>query len=660
MVRVKRSSSSGPPEGDPGGGRRAKKAAKKRRWVPPPGGGTKPPPARRGQPTGWGPPQDWGDDWHEPQPPPRGSRRAPEPEYYDDYDRGYDGRDGRYGGGRGYDDRYDDRRYGYRGGPPPRRDDHDPYERGYDRRRPEPRYDDRYDEHYPAAPPTRSAHGDPLEPTHETVSDYGTGLPGEPPPGTPGGARIPRKITVTRVAAFRSKQAMRKGAKAFITATNADGADRSGLNRLIYAWMANHAADAALAVALANTLFFAAASAEGKEKVALYLLITVAPFALIAPVIGPLLDRMQRGRRAAMAASFIGRAVLCIVMAMHLEDWLLYPAALGFMVLSKSFTVIKAAAVPRVLPPDITLTKTNSRLAIFGLGAGIAAGAVAGALAFPFGSEGALGFNAVLCVVAVYLCLKIPKWVENTSGEVPATLRSEPAEEYETKRGRQPMGRHVVVALWGNGTTKWLSGFLTLFIAFTVKDESGGSATQQAFQLGAFGASAGLGVLLGNAIGARMSFKRPDQIVAFCVMMGLGACVVAAIIPGLGSAMLCGLLGAGGTSLAKVCIDAVVQRDVPEASRASAFGRSETVLQLSWVFGGAFGVMLPTEYWIGFTVAAIVMGLGLAQTMLARRGGSLFPGFGGDRPLRPDPVPRRGSRRMGRRAQEAPLGPYDQ
>jgi MFS family permease len=59
---------------------------------------------------------------------------------------------------------------------------------------------------------------------------------------------------------------------------------------------------------LANTLFFAAATAESKTNVALYLLITVAPFAVVAPVIGPLLDRLQRGRRAALAVAFVGRA----------------------------------------------------------------------------------------------------------------------------------------------------------------------------------------------------------------------------------------------------------------------------------------------------------------------------------------------------------------
>jgi MFS family permease len=93
--------------------------------------------------------------------------------------------------------------------------------------------------------------------------------------------------------------------------------------------MMTYAVDAAVAVALANTLFFAAATAESKTNVALYLIITVAPFAVVAPVIGPLLDRLQRGRRAALAVSFAGRAVLAVVMAFNYENWLLYPAALG-------------------------------------------------------------------------------------------------------------------------------------------------------------------------------------------------------------------------------------------------------------------------------------------------------------------------------------------
>ena len=112
-------------------------------------------------------------------------------------------------------------------------------------------------------------------------------------------------------------------------AAAADGADRPGLTRLTYAVMGNYAVDAALAVALANTLFFAAATAESTSKVLLYLLITVAPFAVIAPLIGPALDKLQHGRRIALGASSFARAVLAIVMALNFDSWVLYPCALG-------------------------------------------------------------------------------------------------------------------------------------------------------------------------------------------------------------------------------------------------------------------------------------------------------------------------------------------
>ena len=294
----------------------------------------------------------------------------------------------------------------------------------------------------PAAEPPRyqpNPRGSHLPPYQEPFSPPAAGSRPPPGPGGPGGEPPdattpgsgkgagtrdrgrsgPKKLTVTRVAAFRSRELTTKGVQIFRRAATADGADRSGLTSLTYAVMGNYAVDAALAVALANTLFFAAATAESTGKVLLYLLITVAPFAVIAPLIGPALDRLQHGRRIALAASSFARAVLAIVMAVNFDSWVLYPCALGMLVLSKSFGVLKAAVTPRVLPPDITLVKTNSRLTVFGLMAGGVAGALAAALSWAFGSAGALIFTAVLSVVGGWLCLRIPAWVESTEGEVP-------------------------------------------------------------------------------------------------------------------------------------------------------------------------------------------------------------------------------------------------
>jgi MFS family permease len=443
--------------------------------------------------------------------------------------------------------------------------------------------------------------------------------------------RMPRKLTVTRVAALRSRELTQGGIRAFHRATTADGADRSGLTALTYATMLTYAVDAAVAVALANTLFFAAATAESKTNVALYLIITVAPFAVVAPVIGPMLDRLQRGRRAALAISFAGRAVLAVVMAFNYDNWLLYPAALGAMVLSKTFSVLKAAVTPRVLPRAITLVTTNSRLTTFGLVAGGVFGAVAAGVASVWGSPGALVFTAALGVLGTVLCLRIPRWVESTAGEVAATLRS-------TARGRRtPMGRRVAVALWGNGAIRSLTGFLTLFVAFVVREQSEADPGRQLVLIGAIGAAAGVGSLTGNAVGSRRRFGKSDAVIMSCITAAVAVAVVAALLPGIPTAAIVGLVGAAASALAKVCLDAVIQRDLPEESRASAFGRSETVLALAWVFGGALGVLLPhSTFWIGFAVIAGVVALAGVQSALVARGRSLLP-FLGHRTRAPRP-----------------------
>ncbi|CAM3114206.1 MFS transporter [Skermania piniformis] len=476
----------------------------------------------------------------------------------------------------------------------------------------------------PAHTPTRRT---PLPPLHP-VSDA---------PEPDDRPQLPRKITVTRVVAMRSRQLTGRGLAVFHRAASANGADKSGLTALIYVTMLNFAVDAALGVALANTLFFSAATSESRTKVALYLLITIAPFAVVAPLIGPMLDRLQHGRRVALAASFGLRAALAVLLIFNFNGWGLYPVALAMMVLSKSFSVLKSAVTPRVLPPDIDLVRTNSRLTVFGLiGGTICAGATAGAIALLAGSTGVLWFLSALAVGGAILSLRIPSWVEITAGEVPTTItyrrRTRPSR-------RQPLGRAVVTGLWGNSTIRILTGFLTLFVAFVAKSRTEHDPVAQASMLGVVGAAAAIGNFSGNASGARLAFRRPTLVVLQCTVAATVVTVVAAITDNLLGAAIAALIASCASALAKVSLDAAIQDDLPPESIASGFGRSESVLQLSWVLGGAAGVLLPTEYWIGFTAIGGLLALGLLQTALSYSGRSLLPGLGGNRPVHADPPP---------------------
>ena len=94
--------------------------------------------------------------------------------------------------------------------------------------------------------------------------------------------------------------------------------------------------------------------------------------------------------------------------------------------------------------------------------------------------------------------------------------------------------------------------------------------------------------------------------------------VVAAALYGLVTAVLLGLTAGLAQSLGKLSLDATIQREVPERTRTSAFARSETLLQLSWVVGGFIGIALPLVPQLGLGVAAGILVAWAAFVLYAR------------------------------------------
>ena len=110
--------------------------------------------------------------------------------------------------------------------------------------------------------------------------------------------------------------------------------------------------DALVAVALAGTLFFAVPVAAARPRVALYLLLTVAPFAVVAPLLGRLLDGRSGAGRLALAAAMALRAALAALAVSRTESLLLYPLAFGLLVCSRAHGISRTAMVPELLGPE--------------------------------------------------------------------------------------------------------------------------------------------------------------------------------------------------------------------------------------------------------------------------------------------------------------------
>ncbi|MBX6372404.1 MAG: MFS transporter [Acidothermus sp.] len=379
------------------------------------------------------------------------------------------------------------------------------------------------------------------------------------------------------------------------------------------------AGDAMLTVALANTLFFAVDVNQARSRVALYLLVTMAPFAVVAPVVGPLLDRFRHGRRMALAVTQVARAFLAWIIADAVATkggFALYPAAFGVLVCSKAYGVSRSAVVPRLLPPTLTLVKANARLTIFGILAATIGAPIGQGLNWATGSPAAsLRIASLVYLGGAVLAFRLPQRADSRVGEVPMRPRHPltPGVHYSGWRRILPplhgVGPRMPVMLRANAGLRIFAGFLTLFLAFLVRTHKPG-VFGETVDLGIIVAAAALGSFLGTLLGGWLKTSRPEPLVVASLLAAVVAGILAAAWFGLATAAIAILVADLCQSLAKLGLDSVIQRDVLDAVRTSAFARSETVLQLAWVAGGFLALVLPANGTLGLALgSAIVAGI---------------------------------------------------
>ncbi len=241
-----------------------------------------------------------------------------------------------------------------------------------------------------------------------------------------------------RAAAHTTSRVGRGIGQATRRLTHAQGAGRTGLGRLIEVTAAHSAGDAFVTIALAGTLFFGLPVNQARGQVALYLLITMAPFAVVAPFVGPVLDRFRSGRRYVMAGTMFARGLLCWAMAAAIgpaDTFTLFPAALAVLVLSKAYNVSRAAIMPSVLPPDVTLVRANARVTLFALVAAGAGAALSTGLTAWLGAEWVLRGTKVLFLAAGVATVRLPRHVDSPDIEDERDEYATPGETLDAADG---------------------------------------------------------------------------------------------------------------------------------------------------------------------------------------------------------------------------------
>jgi len=473
--------------------------------------------------------------------------------------------------------------------------------------------------------------------------------------------------------------------------TGAKGADRTGLGTLIEMTAASGAADAFVTVALAGTIFFSTSVDQARGKVVLFLIITMAPFAVLAPFIGPALDRIQQGRRFVLAGTMLTRGLLCYAMSANVKDSVtLLPAAFGILVLQKAGGVVKASVTPRLLPPGLTLVTANARAGLISIITSTAAAGLAAGVQYTTGAAWTLRVGTVIYLAAMVIALRLPEQIDlpapepsaaappptaaeqptrpdtprpaaASAADPPRTLPLPPGElpGGEAGKGRRKhwrrlpdVGPVVGEAMAVNAVLRAFSGYILFLLAFLLRSVDLGTVfhhpVSHNFALGALALGLSAGSLASMVLGSFFRSRAP-QLIMFTVL--IIAPVVTAVCAwefGLWAAVVVEFTAIFCASLAKLAQDSIVMREIGDEIRSSTFSVSETLNQVANVAGGLAGVVVSIldNGHAGLAIAA--GGLAVALVLLVVRRRRLVRLAGGSFPPPANRPPEPAANRLGR------------
>ncbi len=352
--------------------------------------------------------------------------------------------------------------------------------------------------------------------------------------------------------------------------------------------------DTLITIALAGSLFFSLDVNQARSRVGLYLLLTAAPFAVVSPLIGPMIDRARGGRRWMVVLAQVGRAFTAVLMIRHLNSFLLFPEAFTILVLGKAYHIAKSAIVPNLVRDQDALMQANSRLVLAGgLASALAVGPAL--LLRLLGDRFVLLGAAIAFVFAAVMAFKLPA----------TSVAEEPVGELEKAELR---GGGILLAASAMALLRWSIGFLTFMLIFWLR---GSDASPLWY--GVIGSFAVAGNLLGALIApALRQVLREEMVLGGVLAVSAITATVVSTAPERLPAAFLGLVLGLSTGLGKLSFDAIVQRDAPDANKGRSFARFETRFQLAWVTGAIIPVVLfpalPVR--LGFIVLAIGAALG--------------------------------------------------
>ncbi|MEO6653444.1 MAG: MFS transporter [Ilumatobacteraceae bacterium] len=381
---------------------------------------------------------------------------------------------------------------------------------------------------------------------------------------------------------------------------------RSKFQRLAFTHAAMMGGEAAMVVALADSFFFDVDPNGARSKVLGFLLVSFAPFLVVAPMIGPLIDRVRGGRRLIVQLVAVGRIVVQLLMIRFVDDVALFPLVFVALVLQKTYTVSKSALVPAVVRSDTELVEANSKLGLIAGLAGVVAVAPAAALQFWVGTTFTLLYGAILFGVALCAALRLAPEL--------ATRADAPSAATVTTTGLQ-LAWVAMLILRG------AAGFMLFHLAFLFRGQ-----IDEKVLLGAAVGLSSVGTMLGNAVAPRLRrLIHEERMITVALGLPAAAGLVAAIAGGARMGIAVAAVVGFSAAICRLSFESIVQRDGPATNRGQAFARFETRFQLAWVIAAVLPVLLEIPGSVGFLLIGVVCAAAVLNYMAGIRPPSLTP-----------------------------------